>query len=448
MASTIVLEIILAVVLILLNGFLSMAETALVSSRRTKLQQLADEGNARARVALRLVNDPPRFLSTVQAGITLVGIVLGAFGGTLIAQSLAAAIARIAPIAPAAGVIGVAVVVLAITFVQIVFGELVPKQLALLDPERVALALAPTMRLLSGLLTPAVRLLGPTSTGILRLFGVRPARQQPVSEEEIKVMIDQGIEHGMFEQAEREMIEGVFDLGDRRVNELMTPRTDIVWLDVEDRRETVNARIRESGHSRYPVCRDGLDTVVGMVEAKDILACVLGDESLELARRAKPVLYIPEHAIALKALESFKQNKQHVALAVDEYGVVQGLITMYDILEAIVGDMPGAGEAEEPMAVHRKDGSWLLDGLLPIDRFREIFGLGELPEEGAYETLGGFLLAQLGRIPAPADLLEWQGLRLEIVDMDGNRIEKVLATRQPPASEEPPAPPPRTTASR
>ncbi len=437
MMSQIALEIVLVVLLVVLNGFFSMAETALVSSRRTKLQQLADEGNPRARTALRLVGDPPRFLSTVQVGITLVGIILGAFGGTTVAHSLAVVIARVPWLEPAAPAIGVAAVVLAITFVQIVFGELVPKQLALLDPEGVALALAGAMRLLSAIMSPAVRLLGPTSSGILRLFGVRARRQQPVSEEEIKVMIDQGIEHGMFEQAERDMIEGVFDLGDRRVNELMTPRTDIIWLDVENRRETVHERIRESGHSRYPVCRDGLDSVIGMVEAKDILACVLGDEPLALAKWVKPVLYIPEHALALKALESFKQNRQHAALAVDEYGVVQGLITVYDILEAIVGDIPTADEVEEPMAVQRKDGSWLLDGLLPIDRFKELFGLAELPEEGAYETLSGFVMAQLGRIPAPADLLEWQGVRLEIVDMDGNRIDKVLATRRPEAESAP-----------
>ena len=429
--SEIVLEIIFIILLVLLNGFLSMSETALVSSRRTRFQQLADEGDDRARTALHLTEHPPRFLSTVQAGITLIGILMGAFGGTTIAGELAGAIARVPALLPWASAIGVAVVVLVITFFSIVLGELVPKQIALLNPERISLAVAGAMRLLAAILSPLVFVLSVASTGLLRLFGASGGRPQPVSEEEIKVMIDQGIEHGMFEEAERDMIEGVFDLGDRRVNELMTPRTDVVWLDAEDSREALQAKIRESGHSRFPVCRDGLDTVLGMVQAKDLLNCVLCAEDLDLARQARPPLYVPENALALKALESFKKTKQHAALAVDEYGLVQGLITIYDILEAIVGDIPSSDQTDEPVAVQRKDGSWLLDGLLPLDRFKEIFAITrELPEEGTYQTLGGFILLHLGRIPSPADIVEWEGLRLEVVDMDGNRIDKVLAARR------------------
>jgi putative hemolysin len=432
MMSSILLEVFLVFFLILLNGFLAMAETALVSSRRTRFQQLADEGDARARAALRLTEDPARFLSTIQAGITLIGIVMGAFAGTTIAETLAAPLRRIPWLAGGAEAAALAVVVIAITFVSIIIGELVPKQISLINPERIALALAGTMRVLASVLSPAVRVLAATSSGILRLFGVRNPGQPLVSEEEIKVMIDQGIERGMFQEAERDMIEGVFDLGDRRVNELMTPRTDVAWLDVTDRRAQILARIRETGHSRYPVCRDGLDTVLGMVMAKDILTCVLADEDADLALRMKPPLYLPEHALALKALETFKKSRQHVALAIDEYGVVQGLITMYDILQAIVGDIPSAGEPAIPMAVQRADGSWLLDGLLPLDRFKELFHLGKLPQEGAYETLGGFLMTQMGRIPVPTDVVQWEGLRLEVVDMDGNRIDKVLAVPAAP----------------
>jgi putative hemolysin len=435
--TMIVVEIILIFLLILLNGFLSMSETALVSSRRTKLQQLAEEGNVRARTALRLTEHPPRFLSTVQTGITLVGILMGAYGGTTIAAKFADAIAAAPWLAPYAAAIAVAVVVLVITFFSIVLGELVPKQLALINPERIALAVGGAMRFLSAVFRPIVFILSTSSSGLLRIFGVSGAPPQPVSEEEIKVMIDQGIAHGMFEEAERDMIEGVFDLGDRRVNELMTPRTDVVWLDVEDSREEVQRKIRESGHSRFPVCRDGLDTVLGMVQAKDILNCVLCAVELDLVKQSHPPLYVPENAQALKALETFKKVKQHAALAVDEYGVVQGLITIYDILEAIVGDIPTADETEEPMAVQRKDGTWLLDGLLPLDRFKEIFAIGgELPEEGTYQTLGGFMLLQLGRIPVATDVVEWEGLRFEVVDMDGNRIDKVLATPRPPEPEE------------
>ena len=428
--TTIVWEFVLIVVLILLNGLFAMAETALVSSRRTRFQQLADEGDARARTALALTADPPRFLSTVQAGITLVGIVLGAFSGATIAESLASVLTQVPWMAGWAGGAAYVIVVLVITFLSVIVGELVPKQIALIDPERLALALAGPTRLLAGALAPMVRVLAATSSGLLRLFGVKDLRQRPVGEEEIKVMIDQGIEHGMFEEAERDMIEGVFDLSDTRVNELMTPRTDVVWLDVTDGREQILARVRESGHSRFPVCRDGLDTVLGMVHAKDILTCVLCDEDLELQTRIQPPLYMPEHALALKALETFKKEKEHVALAVDEYGIVQGLVTIFDILEAIVGDIPSEeGGADSPLATQRKDGSWLLDGLLPLSRFKEIFGLGELPGEAAYETLAGFILTQVGRIPVPADVVDWENVRLEVVDMDGNRIDKVLAVR-------------------
>jgi putative hemolysin len=435
--SVIILEIILILLLVLVNGFLAMSETALVSSRRTRFQQLADEGDERARTALNLTAHPPRFLSTVQAGITLIGILMGAFGGTTIAGSLAGVIAAVPWLSPYAGAISVAAVVLVITFFSIVMGELVPKQLALINPERISLAVAGTMRFLSAVLRPLVFVLSASSSGLLRLFGASGARPQPVSEEEIKVMIDQGIEHGMFEEAERDMIEGVFNLGDRRVNELMTPRSDVAWIDVEDSREAVQVKIRDSGHSRFPLCRDGLDTVLGIVEAKDILTCVLCAGELDLVKQSHPPLYVPENALALKLLETFKKHKQHAALAVDEYGVVQGLITLYDLLEAIVGDIPTTDEVVEPMAVQRKDGTWLLDGLLPLDRFKEIFAIGgELPEEGTYQTLGGFILTQLGRIPAAADALEWRRLRLEVVDMDGNRIDKVLATPKPPEPEE------------
>jgi putative hemolysin len=435
--SAIILQIFAIFLLVLLNGFLSMSETALISSRRTRFQQLADEGDERARTALHLVENPPRFLSTVQAGITLVGIITGAFGGTTIAEQLAGAIARVPWLEPYAQALGFTTVVLLITFFSIVLGELVPKQIALINPERIALAVAGPMRFLAAVMRPLVFILSVTSTGLLKLFGASGARPQPVSEEEIKVMIDQGIEHGMFEEAERDMIEGVFELGDRRVRDLMTPRTDVVWLDVADTREEVQRKIRESGHSRFPVCRDGLDTVLGLVQAKDILNSVLCAEELDLAKQSRPPLYVPENALALKALETFKKTKQHAALAVDEYAVVQGLITIYDILEAIVGDIPTTDEIEEPLAVQRKDGTWLLDGLLPLDRFKEIFAItGELPEETSYQTLGGFILFQLGRIPTATDVVEWEGLRFEVVDMDGNRIDKVLGTPRPPEPKE------------
>jgi putative hemolysin len=431
--SPLVLQILVLFLLILLNGFFAMSEIAMVSGRRTRFQQLADEGDPRARTVLALTADPPRFLSTVQTGITLIGILTGAIGGTTVAEELGRTLSHVPFFGASARLVAVVVVALLTTFVSIIIGELIPKQIALQYTERVALAVAKSVRFVAALLSPLARVLAASSGLVLRLFGVREIRQQPVSEEEIKVMIDEGIEHGMFVEAERDMIEGVFTLGDRRVKELMTPRADILWLDVEDSREAMNARIRESGHSRLPVCRGGLDTVIGVVRAKDILNCMLAEEVCDLSLYSRPPLYVPENALALKALEAFKKARQHVALAVDEYGVVQGLISIYDILEAIVGDIPSVeDEAQGPLAVKRADGSWLLDGLLPLERFKEIFAFGELPEEGSYQTLGGFLMTQLGRIPSPADHVDWGGVRLEVLDVDRNRVQKVLASRRPP----------------
>jgi putative hemolysin len=431
---TVAIEIVVVALLILLNGFFAMSETAFVSSRKTRLQQLADEGNANARTALSLLEDPPRFLSTVQAWITLVGILMGALGGATLGEELSRIVARAPLLAPWAEAIGVAVVVIVTTFFSIILGELIPKQIALRGSERITLAVARVVRFLSLVLYPLVRLLSLSSGLVLRILRVPQHREQPVSEEEIKVMIDQGIEHGTFAPAERDMIEGVFDLGDRRVNELMTTRSDIVWLDVSDGRDEVLRRIRESAHSRFPLCRDGLDTVLGIVRARDVLGGLLAGGEPDLTRWVQPAVFVPEHALALKALETFRKARRHVALAVDEYGVVQGFITVYDIMEAVVGDFPSLDEPEEPMAVHRKDGSWLLDGLLPIDRFKEIFSLSEeLPAESSYQTLGGFIMASLGRIPAVADVFEWGALRLEVMDMDGVRVDKVLAVPREPA---------------
>jgi putative hemolysin len=426
--STLLFELFIILLLILLNGFFALAETAMVSARKTRFQQLSEEGDARARAALQLKDNPGRFLSTVQAGITLIGIFLGAFGGATIAGRLSASIAVVPALAPYAEAIGVIVVVLATTFFSIVLGELVPKQIALRNSEGIALAVARTVRFLAAALFPLARVLSASSSGVLKLFGIPPMRPQPVSEEEIKVMIEQGIEYGMFVPAERDMIEGVFTLGDQRVNELMVPRADIVWLDVEDPIEVRNKTIKESGHSRFPVCQGGLDKVLGMVRAKDVLDCMLTEQACDITQYTRQPLYVPENALALKALENFKKERRHAALAVDEYGVVQGLITIYDIVESVVGDIPSVDKVEEPMAVKRADGSWLLDGLLPLDRFKELFGLGDLPEEGSYQTLGGFVMAQLGRIPSPADFFDWGDLRLEVLDMSGNRVLKVLAT--------------------
>jgi len=419
-------EIFVIFILIIANGVLAMSEIAVVSARKTRLQQLVNEGHRKAQVVLDLASNPGRFLSTVQVGITLVGIMAGAVGGATIAQAFAQWLVRMQVPAKYSEPFAFGLVVLVITFFTIILGELIPKQLALHNPEKVASAMAPPMQGLARISYPAVAVLNFFTQGVLRLFGLHAVREQLVDEEEIKVMIDQGIEAGMFEEAERDMIESVFDLGDTRAGQLMTPRTDVVWLDLDDSLQIIQQKINESDHSRFPVCKGSLDTILGVVRAKDILRCVTGGETFDLRRWMRSPLFVPESAPALKALETFKKSRQHVALVVDEYGVMQGLLTVYDILEAIVGDIPSIDDLDEPLAVKRQDGSWLIDGLLPLDDFKEIFAIDKMPEEGNYQTLGGFILLHLGRIPSAADFFEWGGLRFEVMDMDGSRVDKLL----------------------
>lgn len=420
------IEIIIILLLIIANGLFAMSEIAVVSVRKTRLQQLANDGNHRAKSLLDLVNSPSRFLSTVQVGITMVGIMAGAVGGATIARSLSIEIGKMDILAPYAEAIAFTIVVLLITYFTLILGELVPKQIALHSSEKIAMAVSRPMKIISMLTSPAVHMLSVSTEGILKIFGIKTIREQLVSEEEIKVMIDQGIEAGMFEEAERDMIESVFSLGDSRAGALMTPRTDVFWLDVEDTSEEIHKKITESDHSRFPVCQDSLDKVLGIVRAKDILNALKNDEPFNLKKYMHTPLFVPESAPILKVLETFKKMRQHAAIVVDEYGITQGFITVYDILEAIVGDIPSVDETDEPMAVQRKDGSWLLDGLLPIDDFKEIFNIKELPGEGSYQTLGGFIMMQLGQIPSAADFFEWEDLKIEVVDMDGSRVDKVL----------------------
>ncbi len=418
-------DIILIFLLILANGIFAMSEIAVVSVRKTRLQQLANEGDDKAEAVLQLVDKPTRFLSTIQIGITLIGIMAGAIGGARITEKLGTLLMPISWLAPYHEAVGFGIVVLVTTYFSLILGELLPKHIAMTNPEKVAELVVKPMRFLSMAAAPAVKVLSWSSESLSRLFGIPIVKEQPVSEEEIKVMIDQGIEHGMFEEAERDMIEGVFDLSDKHVDALMTPRSDIVWIDINETLPEIQRVIRESDHSRFPVCDGSLDTVLGVIRAKDILHCVMTEEQFDPRKWMRTPLYIPESAPVLKALETFKKSRQHVALIVDEYGVVQGFVTVYDILEAIVGDIPSLDDNEEPMIVQRTDGSWLLDGLLPMEEFNEVFQIDKIPE-GNFLTLGGFIMAQLGRIPSTAEHFEWNDLRIEVMDMDGNRVDKVL----------------------
>jgi putative hemolysin len=426
---SVLFEALVILLLIILNGIFAMSEIAVVSARKTRLEQWANEGDGKARAALELATAPNQFLATIQIGITLVGILAGAFGGATIARAIAVGLDEIPMLTSYSRPVSLAIVVLIITFLSLIVGELVPKRLALNSPERIASTMATPMRALARLASPVVYVLELSTDAILRVLAMRAVVEPPVTEEEIRALIAQGTQAGMFEEAEQEMVERVFRLGDRRVSAVMTPRTEIVWVDNEASLEEIQQTIAQSTHSRILVAQGSLDDVLGVVHAKELLLPLLRGEPLDLAAILRQPLYVPESMRALEVLELFKQSATHIALVIDEYGGVQGLVTPSDILEAIVGDLPEPGEQVDPLAVQREDGSWLLDGMLSIDDFKELFHLGRLPDEdqGVYQTLAGFVIMQLGRIPVVSDHFEWGGLRIEVVDMDGNRVDKILA---------------------
>jgi putative hemolysin len=417
-------EIFFISLLILINGMLAMSEASLLASRKAKLQQMANEGDTTAASALSLLKNPNIFLSTIQIGITLIGVLSGAVGGATIAKALAVSFQTMPYIGPYGESIGIGIVVIVITVLTIWLGELVPKRLGINSPERIAKIVVGPMILISTIFSPLVKLMSGATELVLKLFGVNPTNEPPITEEELQVLIDQGTQAGIFEEAEQDMVEGIFSLGDTRVYSVMTPRTEIVWLDVNDKMEEILQKIGGSPYSRFPIRQGSLETIIGIVKSRDLLLATLSHTEINLKNLAKPAYFIPETMLASRALEVLKKNNTEMLLVVDEFGGVQGLMTINDILEEIVGDMEG----EEPQATQRQDGSWLLDGMLGVDEFKEIFNLNELPHESEYETLSGFVMTSLGRLPQTADHFEWNNLRFEIMDMDGRRVDKVLVT--------------------
>jgi putative hemolysin len=418
-------ELIVVVLLIVLNGFFAMSELAVVSARRARLQQMADEGNRGARAAVRLVEDPSKFLSTVQVGITLIGILAGAYGGATLAEYLAVELREIPAIAPYADGVSFAVVVVAITYLSLIIGELVPKRIALVNAERIASFVARPMGVIATIGAPLVWLLGVSTNLVLRLLRLNQVRQSEVTEEEVKSMIAEGARTGVFDPAEREMIEGVLRLADRSVRTIMTPRPDVHWLDIGDDNETIRKEIAESGRSRFPVSRGDLDEIVGIVHSKDLLDLVLTDRPLDLQACVIKPLIIHDGTPVLRVLELFKQTGLHMAIIVDEYGSVEGIATANDILETIAGEFPDAGE-DDAGAVRREDGSWLVDGMLPVDEVEHRLGLRGLRGDRDFHTLAGFIMSELGHVPKAGEHFMWQGSRFEVIDMDGRRVDKVL----------------------
>jgi putative hemolysin len=414
-------------ILLLLNGVLAMAETALLSVRKTRLQNQHNKGDARAGIVLKLTENPNQFLSVIQIGITSIDLLIGALTAATIGVWLNAELDQFPVLRPYSQIIGLLVGILPVTYLSLVLGELVPKRLAMRDPENISSIIAPAMLFFSKIFSPIVRLLSFSTETVLRLLGVKPSEEPAVTEEEIHLLIDQGTQAGIFQEAEQDMVEGIFSLGDSRVYSLMTPRTELVWLDITDSVEEIREKIADCPYSRFPVMQDSLETILGIVKSRDLLVDSLSGKDINLKALLKPAFFIPETMFASRALELFKEKNTELLLVVDEFGGLQGLLTINDILEEIVGAM----EFEEPQATQRQDGSWLLDGMLEVDEFKELFNFNSLPHEDEYETLSGFVMTSLGRVPQAAENFEWNGFRFEVMDMDGRRVDKVLVTTLP-----------------
>ncbi|BAU66635.1 hypothetical protein STA3757_40400 [Stanieria sp. NIES-3757] len=432
--SAFALEILFIFLLIVANGLFSGSEIAVVSSRKVRLEQMANRGDANAKAALKLANAPNDFLSTVQIGITLIGILSGALGQATLAQRLKFVFDFIPFFKPYSEEISVAIVVTLITYLSLLIGELVPKRLALNNPEKVACSVAKPMRLLSTITAPLVYLLGISTNGLLRLLGIQPEADSTVTEEEIKVLIEQATQSGTFEESEQEIVERVFRLSDRPIKAFMTPRFEIAWLNLNAPLEDTQRRIIDNNYSRFPVGEESLDKCLGIVRGSKFLAACLERPEIDLGSMLESPLFIPENTPALRVLEEFKSSGIHMAIITDEYGDIEGLVTLTDLMEAIVGGISSSEDLEEPMIIQREDGSWLLDGLLSIDEVKDLLDKQWLAEEetGDYHTLGGFMTTMLRHIPKSGEHFEWQGVRFEIVDMDGIRVDKVLVTLLPP----------------
>lgn len=417
------LELIILFFLILINAFIVMCEMALVSAKKSRLESAAAKGDRRSRIALELKENPDIFLSTTQIYITLVSILTGVYSGERFGVYLQPYLEKIDAIKPYAATISTVIIVIIVTFLSILFGELVPKRIAIMNPDKIAKIVAVPIKALSTISYPLVWLLSSLSTGIFKLLNIKPTKDNQVTEEEIKAMINEGSEMGAIEEEEKDIIERVFHLGDRNITSLMSHRTDIIWFDVNEEGSSVKEKIKEFQHSVYPLCNGTIDDIVGIIYVKDMF--LKPDAPLEeLMRKA---LFIPENNSAYQVLEKIKQTKIHYAFIVDEYGSLLGMITVKDILNAIVGEMPEE-EDDEYVIIERKDGSYLIDGQIQfydfLTKFDKTIWINE--GENEFDTLAGFILHELKRIPATGDTFEWRGFDFEIVDMDGQRIDKVL----------------------
>lgn len=427
-------ELLIISLLLLANGLFAMAEIAVISSRKARLKKLADDGHARARAALALAESPTRFLSVVQVGMTLCSIVAGAVGGATLSDRFAARLELVPALGPYSHLVAFVLVAGSITFVTLLAGELVPKRIALSNPERIAMLMAGPMQALAWLARPAVWLLTALTDAVLKFLGLGQRKESPITDEELSILIEQGLLAGTFNKAEQQMVEGVLGLDQLPVTALMTPRPKIVFLNLDDPEETNWRKIVASGHSYFPVYQGNRDQVVGMAAVKALWAHSAIGVPTNLKNLLVPPLVVPETMYAMQLLEQFKKTGRHVALVADEFGSIQGLVTLIDVLEAIVGDMPAQGRRNQPEVRQREDGSWLLDATLATGALKALLSLEALPgeDEADFQTLAGFVVTQFGRIPMAGDRFDVAGWRFEVVDMDRHRVDKVLVGRVPP----------------
>ena len=428
--SNFFIQLIVILVLIIGNGVFAMYELAMISAKRFYLQQKAEEGSTSAKAALELAQFPNRMLSTVQIGISLIAIFSGVFGGAELSKSISPLIQKIPFLEPYHDAVALVLVTLVITYLSLVIGELVPKRLALANPEMISITLAKPMQALSTLASPIVSFLSASTDLGVRILGVKPKKELPVSEEEIKLLIRKGTRFGVFEAAEEDIVRSVFRFGDRDVDQIMTPHTEITWLDIETPLEEIIPVVLHSRFTQFPVAQGHLDHVIGILLSRELLATKMENETVDLQSLLHPPLYIPENTSALIALEKIKSSDLLSALIIDEYGGVMGMVTLFDILESIVGEIPISDQRLDPMIVERPDGSYLLDGLLQVDELKELLSLDILPDEerNDYQTLGGMVMSYLGEVPISGQSFSWENKKFEVMDMDGNRVDKVLVT--------------------
>ncbi|MBN1626801.1 MAG: HlyC/CorC family transporter [Deltaproteobacteria bacterium] len=424
------LEIVVIVFLIILNGLLALSELALVSSRKARLEQWSNEGKRGARTALELANSPDSFLSTIQIGITFIGILAGAFGGATVAEVFTGYLALIPAISVYSEAIGVTIVVICITYFSLVIGELVPKRVALSNPERLACIVAPPLSRLSRLARPLVVLLSVSTNLLLRISPIKPSSDPIVTEEEIKLLIDKGTQAGTFQEFEQDTIERVFRLADRKVSVLMTPRSDIKWLEADAPEKEKKSIIARYEYSFFPVARESIDNIIGVVKGKDLLSLSMEGKPFDLKSVCRKPLFVTGRTPAVKVLELFKTSGIHIAFVVDEYGAIQGIVTLGDILSSVFEDVEDMPEDERDI-IEREDGSWIISGSLPLDEFMDYMEIVEHDEKErtSMNTVGGFVIAKIGEIPSEGHYFEWKGMRFEVIDMDGRRVDKILVSR-------------------